>query len=336
MAVLNATAAHKEYIRHDMVAVLTYRLRSLLLACTLLCAAQAQALDLFVTYPEGMDTNHQKVVSNFLTTLERETHAKLTYVAPTAAAKITATDSALVVLGSDALDVVLQGTGRIPTIAVFVAPDSYRSLLELHGGDSRTRALSAAFAEPDPLRQMALAKELYGGNARTLIVTANNDAATQKKWAMFARAIDLPLGVFVVNAQTTEKDVVAQSTLNVSIIIEKDAAAHSRIDLGRLLADTYDINQQGVIGFSGAIIDAGGLATTYATDNELATDINSTLLQLVSAKTLIPPHYTREFKVRVNPFLLRSLNLKDVGERELIERIQNKIEQNTKRGGEFP
>jgi hypothetical protein len=289
---------------------------------------------LFVTYPEGMDAGHQKVVSNFLTTLEHETHAKLAYVPPTAAAKITANDTALIVLGSEALETVLQGTGRIPTIAVFVSPDNYRSLISQHGGNLRTS--TAAFSEPDPLRQMALVKELYGGNARTLIVTANDDEAAQKQWSMFARSIDLPLGILLVKSQTTEKHVVAQSTAYSSVIIEKDAAARSRIDLSRLLVDTYDINQQGVIGFSSAIIDSGGLATTYATENELAGDLNAILSKWLNTKTLVSPHYTREFRVRVNPFLLRSLNLKAVDERELIEHIQNSVDKNTSGGVEQP
>jgi hypothetical protein len=167
---------------------------------------------------------------------------------------------------------------------------------------ARAAAMTAVYAEPAPADQLRLVNLLYRRPVRVAAILGLDTAFLKP-----ALAAD---GVTVLDAAAGDDinrllDQVAQADVLLAL---PDSAVYNTENFRNILLSTYR-HKQGVIGFSGDMVKAGALATTYSEIEDIDAQVAEIAASYVAGGELAPPQFPRYFRTVINEGVARSLDV---------------------------
>ena len=184
----------------------------------------------------------------------------------------------------------------------------------------RTGQTSAVFLDQPPARQMELARlaipslralgVLLGGESRAA-AAALEKAARERGFELLARQV-VGDGLFpALQALLPEVD---------GLLAVPDPLVFNSQTATNILAATYR-RRIPLIGFSPAYARAGALVSLYSSPDQIGVRGGEVLRQAFSSRILPPPQWPRDFVVRVNQDVARSLGL-SIEEAQLAQQLR--------------
>lgn len=167
---------------------------------------------------------------------------------------------------------------------------------------ARAAAITAVYAEPAPSDQLRLVSRLYRRPVRiAAILGADTD---------FLKPALEAGGVTVLEASANDDinrllNQIAQAEVLLAL---PDSAVYNTENFRNILLSTYR-HKQGVIGFSGDMVKAGALATTYSEVEDIDAQVADIAAGYVTGGELPPPQFPRYFRTVVNEGVARSLDV---------------------------
>lgn len=167
---------------------------------------------------------------------------------------------------------------------------------------ARAAAITAVYAEPAPSDQLRLVSRLYRRPVRiAAILGADTD---------FLKPALEAGGVTVLEASANDDinrllNQIAQAEVLLAL---PDSAVYNTENFRNILLSTYR-HKQGVIGFSGDMVKAGALATTYSEVEDIDAQVADIAAGYVAGGELPPPQFPRYFRTVVNEGVARSLDV---------------------------
>ena len=205
-----------------------------------------------------------------------------------------------------------------PLLAVLIP----RLAFERIADPARLRAgqISAVFLDQPPARQMELARlaipslravgVLLGGESRAA-AAALEKAARERGFELLARQV-VGDGLFpALQALLPEVD---------GLLAVPDPLVFNSQTATNILAATYR-RRIPLIGFSPAYARAGALVSLYSSPDQIGVRGGEVLRQAFSSRILPPPQWPRDFVVRVNQDVARSLGL-SIEEAQLAQQLR--------------
>ncbi len=205
-----------------------------------------------------------------------------------------------------------------PLLAVLIP----RLAFERIADPARLRAgqISAVFLDQPPARQMELARlaipslralgVLLGGES-TAAAAALEKAARERGVELLSRQVDVD-GLFPA-LQALLPDVDGLLAVPDPLVFNSQTATN-------ILAATYR-RRVPLIGFSPAYARAGALVSLYSTPDQIGLRGGEVLRQAFASRILPPPQWPRDFVVRVNQDVARSLGL-SIEEAQLAQQLR--------------
>ena len=299
--------------------------------CLFVVSLNASAIELLVAAPVRMDVAQSQFVDKFVHRLQKATSQRISIISPAAAASLAGDSVVLLTVGPEVLDEVLNGKGTLPVIAVYVPRQQFLEEVRALPNGAK-RLVTLVDSDPDLKKQLALAEILFGARATCTLVTGLRDQSLLKDFKQFAKQIDLPLIIRTAEHDTSLQNLLSEESRQAVIIIDRSAALTTSLDLKTYLEQAYELNRQGVIAFSPRIVDAGALGTTYSSDDELAGLISDTLHKIGQGRNVPLIQHTEHFEVKLNHFLARSLNTRQLDDEQLKKEIELLLEVAEKKG----
>ena len=228
----------------------------------------------------------------------------------------------VVAVGSAALRDMQDLFADDPTPPLLLAVLIPRLAFERLADPSRLRAgqISAVFLDQPPARQMELARlaipslravgVLLGGESRAA-AGALEKAARERGFELLARQV-VGDGLFpALQALLPEVD---------GLLAVPDPLVFNSQTATNILAATYR-RRIPLIGFSPAYARAGALVSLYSSPDQIGVRGGEVLRQAFSSRILPPPQWPRDFVVRVNQDVARSLGL-SIEEAQLAQQLR--------------
>jgi hypothetical protein len=208
-----------------------------------------------------------------------------------------------VAIGPAALREVVAKRCDCVVISAFTSSQVYRAIMAraAHGG-AHPVASTAVYAEPAPGDQLRLAALLYRRSVRVGAILGVDTA--------FLRPVLEADKVAVLDASAGEDinrllNQIAQTDVLLAL---PDSTVYTTESIRNILLSTYR-HKQGVIGFSGDMVKAGALATTYSEIEDIDAQVAEIAAAYVAGGELAPPQFPRYFRTIVNEGVARSLDL---------------------------
>jgi hypothetical protein len=188
-------------------------------------------------------------------------------------------------------------------ISAFTSSQVYRAIATRAAqGSAHPVATTAVYAEPAPADQLRLAALLYRRPVRVAAILGLDTA--------FLRPALEADNVAVLDAGNGEDinrllNQIAQTDVLLAL---PDSTVYSTESIRNILLSTYR-HKQGVIGFSGDMVKAGALATTYSEIEDIDAQVAEIASAYVAGGELAPPQFPRYFRTIVNEGVARSLDI---------------------------
>lgn len=171
--------------------------------------------------------------------------------------------------------------------------------------------LSALYHDPDPARQLRLARALLPRMRNLGLLLGPGREGERKELEALAQAAGITLNLAVVaQADTLMPNLNEVLGRSDALLAVPDGSVINRHSLKTILLTAYRQNRV-LIGYSERMVTAGSLATTYSLPAQSAEQASTWLIEALKHRPLRlpPPAYSRDFKVAVNRQVARSLNL---------------------------
>ena len=207
-----------------------------------------------------------------------------------------------VVVGPAALREVTARRCDCVVISAFTSSQVYRAIMDkaAHGG-TQPAASTAVYAEPAPSDQLRLAALLYGRPVRVAAILGPDTAFLRPALEADKVAV-LDAGGEDINRLLNQ---VAQTDVLLAL---PDSTVYSTESIRNILLSTYR-HKQGVIGFSGDMVKAGALSTTYSEIEDIDAQVAEIAGAYVAGGELAPQQFPHYFRTIVNEGVARSLDL---------------------------
>lgn len=225
------------------------------------------------------------------------------------------TPDLIVAIGVGALRQVLRGPGDTPVLALLVPRQTFASLMRETGPSRRT--VSALYLEQSYARQLRLLRQALPG-ARRVGVLLGPASATQADPLEAAAHGQVEVDFRRIDAAGDLFPALDELAGKVdALLLLPDAAVVGRATLPSLLLQTYR-RRLPVMGYSEALSQAGALLSLYATPAQMGAEAGQLIRDLPPGPVrLPPPRHPRDFSLRVNDSVARSLGLPLPGEPQL-------------------
>jgi hypothetical protein len=188
-------------------------------------------------------------------------------------------------------------------ISAFTSSQVYRSIMTRGTqGGMRPAAATAVYAEPAPADQLRLASLLYRRPVRVAAILGLDTAFLRPALEADQVAVLDAGGGEDINRLLNQ---IAQTDVLLAL---PDSTVYSAESIRNILLSTYR-HKQGVIGFSGDMVKAGALATTYSEIEDIDAQVAEIASAYVAGGELAPPQFPRYFRTIVNEGVARSLDL---------------------------
>lgn len=262
---------------------------------------------LYIASSETVNEKGETLILGLSKKLALADSVNVKFVSSQIARDISGENNLIVAIGSKSLKEVLSGQGNSPILAVFISKIKFESAVSKYGESNRR--VTAVFSEASPVRQLALAKILYGANLQAVMVSSPLSHSLILDYKRSAKDLNLSLTIVDTDDVNSPSDFITLSKDHDALILVKDMKLFDRVSLDKILLSSYDVNRQGVIGYSKGIVKNGGAATTFSDLDDIVFSIVDVYLNVRDHNALIPPTYTKQYKVKVNKYILRSLDL---------------------------
>jgi hypothetical protein len=216
-----------------------------------------------------------------------------------------------VAIGPDALRQVAARRCDCVVVSAFTSSQVYHAIA---GASPRpVPAMTAVYAEPAPADQLRLTALLYRRPVRVAAILGPDtaflkpmldDAGVTVLDASDELAADGPAtgagaGINRLLNRIAQTDV---------LLALPDSAIYNADNVRNILLSTYR-HKQGVIGFSGDMVRAGALATTYSDIEDINAQVAEVVAEYVAGGELAAPRFPHYFRTVVNEGVARSLDI---------------------------
>ena len=206
-----------------------------------------------------------------------------------------------VAIGPAALREVAARECDCVVISAFTSSQVFRAIVAKLP-PARAGAITAVYAEPAPAEQLRLVSLLYRRPAQVAAILGLDTAFLKP-----GLAAD---GVSVLEAGASDDinrllNQIAQTDVLLAL---PDRAVYNTDNFRNILLSTYR-HKQGVIGFSGDMVKAGALATTYSDIQDIDAQVAEIAASYVAGGELAPPQFPHYFRTVVNEGVARSLDV---------------------------
>ena len=186
-------------------------------------------------------------------------------------------------------------------ISAFTSAQVWRAIVA-EAAPARAAAMTAIYAEPAPADQLRLVQLLYGRPVHVAAILGRDTAFLAPELRGAADVYEFAPGDDIY----TMLNRIAQSEVLLAL---PDSAVYRTENIRNILLSTYR-RKQAVVGFSGDMVKAGTLATTYSSIEDINLQVAEVAAQFVASGELAPPQFPRYFRTIVNDGVARSLDVK--------------------------
>ena len=281
-------------------------------------------MEIYFAEPKDISVQAKRISDTLLSTTEELVNKRIESISSKAASNMGGNSTLIIAIGPDALSEVLSGSGLAPVVGVFISKLSFESVLNTNATKS-TREISAIYSDPSPFRQVALTRALYGPGHTSVIIGSQFSQMYINDFSQAAITVGINLKVIDLANISSTSDFIAETNTASSILLLKDKSLFDKISLEKILLSSYDFNHQGVIGYSKGLVNSGAAATTYSSLSDIAMSINDQSNKLEAEELLIKPSYTNTFQVALNKYILRSLDVVNISEKEIHSEVSDLI-----------
>ncbi len=303
------------FFLHHIVALFFILLSSLF-------ALPTWAVDIYFAESNAISNQAKSISSSLKSSTEGVVNHPIETISSKAASSMGGDSNLIVAIGQEALREVISGQGTAPVVAVFVSKASYEAILFDHKSPIN-RDVSAVYSDPDPLKQVALTKILYGRSSTSAVIDSPSIRTYIKDYTDAAAQLGVKLIVVNLDEIRSTSDFIRSTKQARSILLLKDQELFRRMPLEKILLSSYDINRQGVIGYSQGLVKNGAAATTFSSLADISTSIANHVDNVEKKLPLDKPDFTATFQVILNKYILRSLDVVDTDEEALQKMISS-------------
>lgn len=284
---------------------------------------------MYFAAPQDFSQNSQKITNSLKSQTETTIGKSIETISSKAAGAISGDSNLLIAIGPEALKEVLQGSGDSPVVSVLVSKRSFDLII---GETSpRKRSVSAIYSDPDPAKQIALSKVLFGVQAKGVVIKSPSSEPYLAGFNEAAQAYNVGLSVVDISSIDSSEDFIKLTRANQILFLIKDSHLFDKVPLEKVMLSSYDINKQGVIGYSkGIVTKGGGAATTYSSLADIAESIARQSDLVDKGKPLALPDFTQTFQISLNKYVLRSLDAERIDEKTAYKRVESLIREGIK------
>lgn len=191
-------------------------------------------------------------------------------------------------------------------VSVFTSSQAYRSILE--SAPKRPNSVTAIYAEPSPADQMRLISAIYKRRVTVAVFISERTSYLLPTLRPAAAEAGLELNIEHVGADDNLNRALNRVSQAPVILAVPDTSIYNAENIRNILVTSYRHNQA-VVGFSSALVNAGALATTYSSIEDIAAQIDELLDEFAGSGRLPAPQFPKYFSTVVNDSVARSLNL---------------------------
>lgn len=208
-------------------------------------------------------------------------------------------------IGPAALQATLDAELAAPVIALFVASQTFQSMLRSR--PKQQASITAIHAEASPEAQLQLIAAMYQHRVTVGILLGEASAVLEPALRRAARRFDLEVIVRRASPGAPVLRELAYLAGATVLLAVPDPAIYNPDSLPALLESTYRRGQP-VVGFSPGLVKAGTLAAAYASTDDVLAQL-AQILGEIDDGHLPEPQYPAYWRVSVNDSVARSLNL---------------------------
>lgn len=307
---------------HQIVALFFILLSSLF-------ALPAWAVDIYFAESNAISDQAKSISSSLKSSTEGIVNHPIETISSKAASSMGGNSNLIVAIGPEALRDIISGQGTAPVVAVFVSKASYESIL-FDQKPPVKRDVSAVYSDPDPFKQVALTRILYGESSASVVIDSPSIRTYIKDYTDAAAQLGVKLIVINLDEIRSTSDFIRSTKQARSILLLKDHELFRRMPLEKILLSSYDINRQGVIGYSRGLVKNGAAATTFSSLADISTSIANHVGNIEKKLPLNKPGFTATFQVILNKYILRSLDVVDTDEDVLQKKISSLLPEGEK------
>lgn len=224
------------------------------------------------------------------------------------AASITKTNPAVyVTVGPTALRTLLTRPASGAVIALFTANHLYNEIVT-GAPEARRLTVTGIYADPSPADQFRLIAAMFKKRVAVAVLITERTAHLLPTLSAAAVQTDTDLLIERIGtADLLDRALNRGSTAQVLLALP-DSSIYNSQAVRHILLSTYRRNQA-VVGFSESLVNAGALASTYSTIEDIIVQLREMLVEYATAGRLPNPQFPKYFRVATNDHVARSLNV---------------------------
>lgn len=212
-----------------------------------------------------------------------------------------------IAVGPSALRSLLAKNPDGVIVSIFTSSQAYRAILE-GIPKARVNAVTAIYAEPSPLSQLHLISMLYQRRVRVAVLVSDKTSYLVPVLNHAAAQADIDLTVEHVSTDDGLNRVLNRVADVPVILAIPDSTIYSADNIRTILVTTYRHNQA-IVGFSAALVNAGAMASTFSSIDDVLAQTEELLLAFASSGRLPEPQFPKYFEVVINDHVARSINV---------------------------
>ena len=243
--------------------------------------------------------------ASFVQALRARWSSLTTYPDISASVKGRTPPLAYAAIGPLALQQSLRTPLDAPLIAILVSRQAFARLVEQEGRPPRR--ITAVFAEASPAQQARVIAAVMRRPATVGALASEQSGYLEPALKAATEATGLSVTVHAYDAAIGMSRNLLRLAAADALLIYPDSSIFNPANLRELLESTYR-RRQPVFGFSEALVQAGTLASAFASADDLAAHAVE-LLSAVAEGRLPLPQYPRYWRVAINDSVARSLDI---------------------------
>lgn len=212
-----------------------------------------------------------------------------------------------VTIGAAALERALAAHLEVPLLALNVSNEQYRDLISASVANRRRAPLTAIFAEPSVVQQFQLIRVIFRRELTVGVLLSDRTAHLEAQLRQTAGAASLQIEIQHIEPGDNVVRAIGRMRSSSVLLAIPDRSIFTAENLRTIIESCYRRSLP-IIGFSASLVRAGTLATVYSTPTDTIAQA-SLLLEQLAAGRVPPPQYPAYWRVAVNDYVARSLNV---------------------------